>query len=122
MGRFVYTVEGNVGWEWKYAFAEQCSNFGYYAENYLDVPVYTSENDPDGEYIHIHLGKDILLERLTELIDELRKQMNTRCFHCPVCGERVCLEWTKEMFENFYETIKDSPDDIIDMLLYSEYI
>lgn len=113
MGRFVTKVSGNFNFEWKYGFAEQCSNFGIIALNLkgddVSVEVYSGES---GEFITIRGGKDDIIKAISELKDFKE---------CPICGQSECAKWTKKMLNHLKKSAEKHKDGEIDAVLFSEY-
>lgn len=105
MGRFVVQHSGNIDWEWKFWFAQQCSNFGFILQEVaacgdeIYVDRYTGD---DGEFVKLNADKNKLLEALSSIQLEV----------CPVCKNPKCLEATLEMLKSFEEAVKkvDEPE------------
>jgi hypothetical protein len=118
MGRWVYAEVGNIAWEWKFAFATQCSNFGFILE--LMCPDYVERIDKSesGERVIVDAPKKDFVECLKVKLLELKLGMLEAC---PVCNEKKCLDCTVEMFEDFLKAAEKCSDDEIYAEFFVEY-
>jgi hypothetical protein len=112
LGRFVVVNLGDLEWEWKFWFAQQCSNFGAVMEMVEGDDVYISRYEgDDGEYVKIEADKEKLLEKLENLkIDE-----------CPVCGEPKCTVATREMVKDFIKAVRGYKGEEFCVEFFVEY-
>jgi len=117
MGRWVYLERGNISWEWKFAFATQCSNFGVLIK--AMCPEYVRLRGPDGNGVRVFIecAKEELIERLKAGIIELKLIYDK----CPICGNNDCLQCTIEMFKDFLEAVKKCQENEIYAEFYVEY-
>jgi hypothetical protein len=112
MGRFVVVDLGDFEWEWRFWFAQQCSNFGAVMEMVEGDDVYINRYEgDDGEYVKINADKEKLLEKLKNLkIDK-----------CPVCGNPECTIATREMIKDFIEAVEKYNCKEVYATLFVEY-
>lgn len=114
MGRFVTKVSGDLNFEWKYGFAEQCSNFGIIALNLksYDVSVETYSGE-SGEFVTLKGSKTDIIKA----IDNELKNFNG----CPLCNQSKCGKWTLTMLKYLKNRIEKHKSREINVILFSEY-
>lgn len=115
MGRYYYTIGGNVDIRGKYAFAKQCSNLGTVARMYMDDVTEVFVNGEVGEVIHFYGDAKEVVEWINRAIDSVSR------FGCSVCGCSECKEATVEMLRKILELIDESGVDVVDMWIFAEY-
>ncbi|MEM4203458.1 MAG: hypothetical protein QXS54_05240 [Candidatus Methanomethylicaceae archaeon] len=114
MGRFVFKIWGNLDFEWKYEFAEQCSNFGMVAKELEgDQVLVLLYNGEDGEFIRIRGNKADIINSVDSAMKKIGK--------CPICGQDECAAWTSEMLKEFKQKVEEQNEEKIDALLFSEF-
>jgi hypothetical protein len=112
MGRYVYKEKGNIDWDWKFGFGEQCSNLGAVLEDLdgdgIAVSRYTGDS---GEFVYLYAQKTRLLEALNNLEE----------VECPICGEEECTKWTREMLKDLKEAAEKVKEEKLEELWFVEY-
>ena len=128
MGRYAYVRYGNLQFEYKFAFAEQCSNLGYFLRDALPeyVSRYISEDFGGGEYVEIYGDKDKILDKLRKYIDEMKKKLVIGKISgeepvCPLCGSPKCFKHSVLMLEEFLNAVDKCDCERVDSLIYVEY-
>ena len=114
MGRFVIQHGGNIDWEWKFLFAQQCSNFGFILQEVASCgdEIYVSRyTGDDGEFVTLNADKNKLIDALSNLDLEV----------CPVCNSPKCLEATLEMLKSFKEAVEKTDAPEINATWFVEY-